>query len=206
VSQFHFDPVSYLGMIRADVPRFDELQDEVAAATSGPEVGAMLELGTGTGETAWRVLALHPGARLVGVDESEAMLSKARLERAELLVQRLQDPLPEGPFDLVFSALTVHHLDPEEKFDLLLRVHAALRAGGRFVLGDVVAPERAEDAVTPATPGFDKPDPVPKLLEWLERAGFTASVSWSWKDLAVLVGDARTPVPGTGATPRQTRP
>jgi tRNA (cmo5U34)-methyltransferase len=206
VGQFHFDPASYLDMIRADVPRFDELQVEVAAATCGAEVGAMLELGTGTGETSRRVLELHPGARLVGIDESEAMLSEARLEGAELLVQRLQDPLPEGPFDLVFSALAVHHLDPEEKADLFRRVRAALRPGGRLVLGDVVVPERGEDAVTPATPGFDKPDPMPRLLEWLERAGFSASVTWSWRDLAVLAGDASTPVPGTGATPRWTRP
>jgi tRNA (cmo5U34)-methyltransferase len=206
VGQFHFDPGSYLELIQAEVPRFEELQEEVAAATIGPVVGAMLELGTGTGETARRVLTLHPGARLVGVDESEAMLGEARLGDVELLVQRMQDPLPEGPFDLVFSALAVHHLDPGEKADLFRRVRASLRPGGRFVLGDVVVPARSEDAVTPVTPGFDKPDPVPRLLEWLDRAGFTASVAWSWKDVAVLVGEASTPVPGTGATPRRTRP
>jgi tRNA (cmo5U34)-methyltransferase len=188
--QFHFDPTTYLELIRADVPRFDELQDEVARATSGLEVAAMLELGTGTGETSRLVLAEHPDARLVGIDESEAMLAEARLEGAELLVQRLQDELPRGRFDLVFSALAVHHLDAEEKADLFRRVRAVLRPGGRFVLGDVVVPERAEDIVTPVTPGFDKPDPVSALLASLGRAGFAARIAWSWKDLAVLVGDA----------------
>jgi tRNA (cmo5U34)-methyltransferase len=188
--QFHIDPTTYLELIRADVPRFDELQDEVARATSGLEVAAMLELGTGTGETSRLVLAEHPDARLVGIDESEAMLAEARLEGAELLVQRLQDELPRGRFDLVFSALAVHHLDAEEKADLFRRVRAVLRPGGRFVLGDVVVPERAEDIVTPVTPGFDKPDPVSALLASLGRAGFAARIAWSWKDLAVLVGDA----------------
>jgi tRNA (cmo5U34)-methyltransferase len=189
VGQFHFDPASYLELIRGDLPLFDELQDQLAEATARLEVEAMLELGTGTGETARRVLALHPGARLVGIDESPRMLAEARLEGAELLVQRLQDPLPQGPFDLVFSALAVHHLDPDEKADLFRRVHATLRPGGRFVLGDVVVPERPEDAVTPLTPGYDKPDPVPRLLESFASAGLTASVAWSWQDLAVLAGD-----------------
>jgi tRNA (cmo5U34)-methyltransferase len=116
------------------------------------------------------------------------MLAEARLEGAELLVQRLQDPLPKGPFDLVFSALAVHHLDAAEKADLFLRVRAALRPGGRFVLGDVVVPERLEDSVAPLTPGFDRPDRVPDLLGWLTDAGLAASVAWAGQDLAVLVG------------------
>jgi tRNA (cmo5U34)-methyltransferase len=175
-------------MIRTDVPRFDELQDAVAEATVGVEARDLLELGTGTGETARRVLSLHPGARLVGIDESEAMLAEARLEGAELLVQRIEDPLPAGPFDLVFSALAVHHLHSEQKADLFRRVAAVLRPGGRFVLGDVVVPERPEDAVTPLTPNFDRPDAVPDLLRWLADTNLAARVTWSWKDLAVLAG------------------
>src|SRR5262245_8784538 len=106
----------------------------------------MLELGTGTGQTARFVLAAHPGARLVGIDESAEMLAAAPLPGAELLVRRLQDPLPDGPFDLVFSALAVHHLATEEKEDLFRRVRVVLREGGRFVLGDVVVPRRKEEA------------------------------------------------------------
>jgi tRNA (cmo5U34)-methyltransferase len=136
------------------------------------------------------VLAVHPAARLVGIDESPRMLEEARLEGAELLIRRLQDELPEGPFDLVFSVLAVHHLDAAEKAGLFHRVRAALRPGGRFVLGDVVVPESPEDAVTPLTPGFEQPDPLPVLRSSPEEAGFAAHVAWSWKDLAVLAGDA----------------
>jgi len=41
------------------------------------------------------------------------MLAHARrvLARADLRVSRLEDELPPGPFDLVVSALAVHHLD-----------------------------------------------------------------------------------------------
>ncbi len=136
------------------------------------------------------MLASHPGARLVGIDENETMLAAADLE-ADLRVSRLQDPLPGGPFDLVVSCLAVHHLEPEGKRDLFRRVAGALRPGGRFVLADVVVPEREEDAVTPTTPGFDRPDPLADQLEWLNEAGFDATTTWSWKDVAVLRADLR---------------
>jgi tRNA (cmo5U34)-methyltransferase len=189
VSQFHFRPDTYLEAIRADVERFDELQDAVADATRGIAAMRMLELGTGTGETARRVLEHHPDAVLVGVDENEAMLERARAElpaAAELHVARLQDPLPRGPFDLAFSALAVHHLDASEKADLFRRLADVLGSGGRFVLGDVVVPERAEDAVAPLTAGFDRPDSVSDQLGWLAAVGFAPRVTWAWKDLAVI--------------------
>jgi tRNA (cmo5U34)-methyltransferase len=190
VSQYHFDPTSY-GECISEVEGYDELQAEVAAATADVRVERMLELGTGTGVTARRVLALHPGAGLVGIDESDAMLTEAGLPGAELLVQRLEDPLPSGPFDLVFSALAVHHLDGAGKRDLFRRVASELRPSGRFVLGDVVVPERDEDAATPLTPDFDLPDRVEDQLEWLADAGFAARVTWRLRDLAVIAADRR---------------
>jgi tRNA (cmo5U34)-methyltransferase len=190
VTQFHFDPATYLGEIRADIPVFDELQAQTARATEGVDAARILELGTGTGETAKRVLAAHPGARLVGIDESATMLAVAAEEiDADLRVSRLEDPLPEGPFDLVVSCLAIHHLAPDGKRDLFRRIAAVLRPGGRFVLADVVIPERDEDAVTPTTPGFDRPDRAVDQLRWLEDAGFAAETTWAWKDVAVIRAD-----------------
>jgi tRNA (cmo5U34)-methyltransferase len=192
MSQYHFRPDDYLDMIRADVGRFDELQDAVAEATRGVAARTILELGTGTGETARRVLELQPEAEFVGLDESDSMLDEARRvlpASADLRHSRVQDPLPAGPFDLVFSCLTVHHLDGAEKAELFRRVSQVLRPKGRFVLADVVVPERSEDAVTPLTEGFDLPDPVADQLEWLTAAGFEPRVTWAWKDLAVIRAD-----------------
>ncbi|TMK91560.1 MAG: class I SAM-dependent methyltransferase, partial [Actinobacteria bacterium] len=174
-----------------EIPGYEELQDEVARETKGTRARRILELGTGTGETAGRLLALHPDAHLVGIDSSAEMLTRARevLPDAELLIRRLEDPLPEGPFDLVVSALAVHHLDSAGKADLFRRVADVLRPGGRFVLADVVVPERPEDAVIPCTPGFDLPDPVPDQLQWLREAGLRPRVTWARRDLAVLVGE-----------------
>jgi L-threonylcarbamoyladenylate synthase len=201
--QYHFNPATYEEMIREDLPDYDRLQEEIVVASTpartersaarGGHVRSILELGTGTGETAARLLARHAGATLVGVDESEAMLSVARERldpaRARAVVGRLQDPLPEGRFDLVASALCVHHLSGEEKRDLFQRIHSALNHGGRFVLGDVVVPEDASAVTAALTPGYDKPSTVAEQLQWLTAAGLQARVAWAARDLAVLVAD-----------------
>lgn len=187
--QFHFRPETYLEDIRDEVTDYDRLQDELVTA-SGSGARRILELGTGTGETAVRLLAGHPDAKLVGVDASDAMLREAGrtlpAERVELRVGRLQDPLPEGPFDLVASALAIHHLDAAGKSDLFKRVRAVLSPDGRFVLADVVIPADPREARAPLTEGFDKPSPVSEQLRWLTDAGLNPSVVWESGDLAVI--------------------
>jgi tRNA (cmo5U34)-methyltransferase len=190
MGQFHFHPEEYIALMESELPDYYRLQDETAAAT-GAGASRLLELGTGTGETALRVLARHPGASLVGVDVSEDMLAVARerLPGADLRVARLEDPLPDGPFDLAFSALAIHHLDGPGKAELFRRVAAVLGNGGRFVFGDVVVPEDPADAVTPLSPGYDLPSRVEDQLGWLRDAGFEPSCVWSVGDLAVIVGE-----------------
>src|SRR6185312_15527076 len=75
--QFHFHPSSYMDMIHAEIPVYEAFQEAVVGAT-GTGASRVLELGTGTGETARRLLARHPEAVLVGIDESAAMLGAAR--------------------------------------------------------------------------------------------------------------------------------
>jgi tRNA (cmo5U34)-methyltransferase len=188
MGQFHFDPGTYLELMLTEMPGYHRLQDAAAAAT-GSGATRILELGTGTGETARRVLARHPGALLVGIDESADMLAVAReaLPDADLRVSRLQDPLPPGPFDLVMSVLAVHHLDAPGKAGLFRRLAAVLEPGGRFVLGDVVVPDDPADATTPLSPGFDLPSRVDEQLGWLADAGFEAGIALTEGDLAVLV-------------------
>lgn len=194
MSQFHFTPESYLELMYSEIPAFDEFEEQVSAATTGLTVAAILDLGTGTGETARRVLEKHPKARLTGVDVSAEMLSRAREALApehvvDLLVQSIEDPLPEGPFDLAVSALAVHHLDGPAKADLFQRVTEVLRPGGRFVLGDVIVPDDPADAVTPLSPDYDLPSPTGDVAKWLQEAGFETRVVWEFKDLAIFRAD-----------------
>jgi tRNA (cmo5U34)-methyltransferase len=200
MGQFHWDPDGYLEMVRAEVPDYDRIQDELAGATDGIDARRVLELGTGSGVTSRRVLARHPHAHLTGVDSSEHMLAAADLPGADLRLQDLGDPLPEGPFDLVVSALAIHHLDAAAKADLFARVAAVLAPGGRFAMADVVVPEDPADVVTPLDPGFDLPEAVPDLLAWLQDAGLRGRVAWQARDLAVLVADAAVSSTSAGQT------
>ena len=195
--QYHFDPVTYLAMIREEVPDYDTLQAEIgrlvreSGAVDTPRV---LDLGGGTGSTSRAVLDARPGARLVLVDENPNMLDVARdslpapsIER--VVVGDLSDPLPDGPFDLVVSALAVHHLDGAQKRALFRSVRDRLARGGRFALADVVVPVDPADQLTPLSPGYDMPDTAADVLAWLRDAGFRAEIVWSNRDLAVFVAD-----------------
>ena len=189
--QFHFHPDSYLELVRSEVPAYDRLQDEVCSAASRLQPRSILDLGAGTGVTSQRVLAAYPDARLIGIDESEAMLEHARrvIPAGDFRVARLEEPLPDGPFDLVISALAVHHLDGPGKAGLFRRVAAAMNPRGRLVVGDVVVPEDPADVIAPLDDEYDKPSPIPDQISWLEEAGFGARVTWTEADLAVMVGD-----------------
>jgi tRNA (cmo5U34)-methyltransferase len=184
MENYEWNPDRYLTEILAEIPGYEELQETVAAAV--PDSETVLELGTGTGETALRVLAKLPAARWTGVDASEAMLACARerLPDADLRVGRLEDPLPAGRFDAVVSVLTVHHVDADGKRDLFARIAQVTDV---FVLGDVVVPERPEDSIIEIDWEYDLPSTVPDQLGWLREAGFEADARYVRPDLAVFV-------------------
>jgi L-threonylcarbamoyladenylate synthase len=185
-----WDPARYASEIRADSPDYERLQDELVRA-SGEGARSVLDLGTGTGETAQRLLARHPDAHLTGIDASPRMLASASASlpaaRVSLSVGRLEDPLPPGPFDLVTSALCVHHLPGPAKAQLFVRVRSVLAPDGCFVLADVVLPVEDRAATVPLTPGYDLPDSTADQLRWMAQAGLSARVSWAAGDLAVIV-------------------
>jgi tRNA (cmo5U34)-methyltransferase len=147
-AQFHFDPDTYLDMIRTEVPDYDTLQAEITRAVqgwNGTRAPRVLDLGAGTGSTAKAVLDARPDARIVLVDENPGMVAIARellpaSTIEDVVIADLADPLPDGPFDLVVSALAIHHLDGDAKQALFASVHDRLRAGGRFAMADVVVP------------------------------------------------------------------
>ena len=188
MTDWTWDPDTYLAGMLDEIPGYTELQERAAEATSGVAAERILELGIGTGETARRVLALHPDARLTAIDSSPEMLGRAResYPAADLRLSRLEDALPEGPFDLVFSALAVHHLDGAAKRDLFRRVAEVVRPSGRFVLADVVVPEREEDSQIFIDWEMDLPDRLDDQLDWLRDADFDAEPVWTYKDLAVV--------------------
>ena len=137
--------------------------------------GKVLELGIGTGETARRLLVRHPGARITGLDGSPEMVFRARELGIEVRLGRMEDPLPDGPWDLVISVLSVHHLTDAGKRDLFRRVREQARS---LVIGDVVL---ADPQVTPLERGVDLPCHAEELAEWS-----SGEIVWRADDLAVV--------------------
>jgi tRNA (cmo5U34)-methyltransferase len=116
----------------------------------------VLDLGAGTGLLSERVLAAHPGADVALLDGAPAMLEQARRrgptafggvcpgDRARYVLGDLTDPLPDGPWSAIVSALAIHHLADADKADLFTRARKALAPGGVFVNAEQVAGESAE--------------------------------------------------------------
>ncbi len=131
VSQYHWNPETYLEQARAEVPRFDELQRAaIDAIPFAPE--QVLELGMGTGETTRVLLESYPDAWVIGLDASPEMVFRLRQEYDGVMLARMEDPLPDGPWDLVISVLSIHHLTDDQKQTLFRRVREqAKRAGDR---------------------------------------------------------------------------
>lgn len=108
-----------------------------------------VDIGTGTGHTAARLLA-EGVAEVVAVDPAEGMLEAARRSYGHLpglhLVRAAGDAtgLPGAAFDLVTARHTLHH-HPDPRATLR-EVARLLKPGGRFVLVDEITPDPRVDA------------------------------------------------------------
>jgi tRNA (cmo5U34)-methyltransferase len=165
----------------------------------------VLDLGAGTGLLGQLVAQRFPRATVALMDISEAMLAKAK-ERFAQMPGAFEFMLADytagvsGEFEVVVSALSIHHLTDLSKAKLFGDILAALTPGGLFVNAD---------QVLGATPGIDriyrerwlrqvremgcpladleaamermqedKMAPVDHQLSWLRQAGFHEVNCW----------------------------
>jgi tRNA (cmo5U34)-methyltransferase len=145
VSVFAEHAPEYEAERRRLVPCFEQLYGTAVRLLSlrEGEIKRVLDLGAGTGLMSGVVLAAFPGAQVVLLDGAAEMLSEARERLADESISTvhadLRDPLPEGPFDAVVSALAIHHLEDPDKLSLFARIREVLRPGGVFVNAEHVA-------------------------------------------------------------------
>ncbi len=143
MGQFDWTPEAYLERIRAQVPRYDELQEQaIAAVPFAPE--RVLELGMGTGETTRRLLEAHPDAWVIGLDSSPDMVFRVRQDYDDVQLARMEDPLPDGPWDLVLAVLSTAELSDDQLAALCRRVKEHSRS---FVIADSFDPEKLQAVV-----------------------------------------------------------
>ena len=160
VGGFRFDEqVAHVfpDMIRRSVPGYGQvigLSALIAKRYAQPHTH-LYDLGCSLGATtlAMAEQVTEPGCRVVAIDNSQAMLDRAR----GLSADRLIDPLPIDwvqaditdyrfePASVMAMNFTLQFIDPTLRADLIGRIYEALTPGGVFVLAEKVVLE-ARDA------------------------------------------------------------
>jgi len=184
------------------IPCFDEFYggalDTITHPTEHPL--RILDLGAGTGLLSLFLARRFPEARLRLVDVSPEMLEVARerfadeRHRFEFEVADFSRGFELHTWDVVASALAIHHLSAEEKRELFRIVHEQLAPGGVFVNADQMAGATAEEdasnreewlaavretgtsheeiRVALERMSEDQPSSLADQLRWLREAGF----------------------------------
>ena len=120
----------------------------VWAASLRGKSPAILDIGAGTGLLSGLLLEAYPGADITLLDISGKMMEVAEArfrgrKRIRFVAADYRDTDLGGPFDAICSALSIHHLEREEKRELYRRIFDALKPGGIFVNADQVEGETA---------------------------------------------------------------
>ncbi|KIL99245.1 tRNA (uridine-5-oxyacetic acid methyl ester) 34 synthase [Paramagnetospirillum magnetotacticum MS-1] len=207
---------SYDGLRRQLVPCFDDFYGATLDLVSefAPGRARILDLGAGTGLLSALVAERLPDAHLVLTDLAEAMLDKARARFArhsapvEFRVMSHLDLAEEGGYDVVMSALSIHHLEDDGKQAVYAAMARATRPGGLVVNADQVAGDTPEmearywthwhEAVQRAgipaeeiaaaieRQTLDRRTPLAPQLDWLRLAGL-AQVECRYKNVSFAV-------------------
>ncbi|NEU80096.1 class I SAM-dependent methyltransferase [Nostoc sp. UIC 10630] len=166
----------------------------------------VLDLGAGTGLYSGMVQSVFPNAEFTLLDLAPEMLEKAKLRFSKmgkspniLIGDYIETDLGDS-YDLIISALSIHHLSDFEKELLYQRIYDVLNPGGIFVNADQVlgkTPDLEElyrqhwlDSVrakgiseedlkaAQKRMEYDRMATLEIQLHWLEAAGFQNVDCW----------------------------
>jgi tRNA (cmo5U34)-methyltransferase len=132
---------------RLIIPDFDGFYGAAIWAVAWPgSTPSVLDIGAGTGLLSQRILERYPESTLTLLDISENMLDMARhrfMARSNirfLVMDYSREDFLEK-YDIVISALSIHHLSASDKKDLYRRIFTTLNKGGVFVNAEQVQGE-----------------------------------------------------------------
>ena len=215
-SHLGIDLREYDTRIRTFIPGYEPMLDAAAGALATSirrRRPVVVDLGIGTGALAASCLAVKPQARVIGIDEDEAMLAVARrrLGKAFTALHGSFERVELPSCDAVTASLALHHIpSPARRLRLVRRLRRALRPGGVLIVADcyLASAPRIQTADRTAwlahlrrrytareSAGYlrawAREDHYARLtdeIRTLERAGFTVDIVWRHGCFAVIVG------------------
>ncbi|MDE5853760.1 MAG: class I SAM-dependent methyltransferase, partial [Ruminococcus sp.] len=139
-NQFNLIASEYDGNRRKFIPCFDDFYKNttnfIISNIADPK--RIIDLGAGTGLLTYFWYQHCPNSKYVLVDIADEMLNVAQkrflgIENVSYQVANYINELPSDSFDTVISALSIHHLENNDKEKLFSRIYDALPNGGLIV-------------------------------------------------------------------------
>lgn len=208
-------PGEYDKTIATLIPHYKELIGAAATAVDviARTTPAVVDLGTGSGTLAERILAVRPKARLIGVDADPVMLATARrrLRGAIRTIEENFERIDIPPCDVVSASFALHHIPTgRRKAAIYQRCFSSLRPGGMIVSADcylasstTMQKRHREAWLSHLQRAYTRRKAQQFLKMWakedvyftldreiklLKDAGFEVEVTWRNDSFAVLVG------------------
>jgi tRNA (cmo5U34)-methyltransferase len=208
-------PGEYDKLIATLIPHYSDLIDGAAEAVDAVArtAPAVVDLGTGSGTLAQRILRVRPKARLIGIDADGVMLAAAtrRLRGKIQTIEENFEQIHIPRCDVVSASFALHHIPTgRRKAAVYKRCFQSLRPGGMFVSADCylaankVLQKRHREAwlrhlerahtrkkAEHFLKTWAKEDvyfTLDREVELLKDAGFSVEVTWRKDSFAVLVG------------------
>ncbi|MCH5212508.1 MAG: class I SAM-dependent methyltransferase [Oscillospiraceae bacterium] len=150
-AQFNLIAEEYDKNRKRFIPCFDDYYKNttkfIAANIEKPK--RILDLGAGTGLLSYFWYLNYPESEYVLVDIADDMLNIARkrfegIDNVSYQVLDYSNGLPSGEFDIIASALSIHHLEDEEKEKLFAQIYDKLPNGGVFINYDQFCADQTE--------------------------------------------------------------
>ncbi|HEX2935304.1 MAG TPA: L-histidine N(alpha)-methyltransferase [Bacteroidales bacterium] len=183
------------------IPCFDDFYQTSIGflAEVKPNCQTILELGAGTGLLTQYLFNKFPQAQFTLLDISGQMMEVAKerfagLSNFHYVVADYSEQLPGRKWNLVASALSIHHLDEDEKAALFSRIYNRLPENGCFINLDIFNAStqlmnehynkwwynyinqdetlRNEQHLWIKRRELDKENTIPETLEMLKQVGF----------------------------------
>jgi tRNA (cmo5U34)-methyltransferase len=218
---FNTAATEYDALRRKFIPGFDDFYTIAVDIIPGNRDSHLkiLDLGAGTGLYSSMVQAAFPNAELTLLDFAEEMLAQAPSRFAQMgksptiLIGDYTTIELGRDYDVIISALSIHHLSHPQQQRLYQRIFRALKPGGFFVnaeqiLGktpqieqyyqqrwlEAVKAAGISDAQLEAAQNrrqFDCSAPLDDQLSWLEKAGFHNINCWYQRYCFAVFGGFR---------------